>query len=221
MDNQIKWLQFNGKLEDFPAWSTRFLAYMQTKGLYKTIQGEATGSVEEQNESNNTVWCYLALTLDQTSLLYVRYDCTKDDGSGDGAKAWQMLNERFASKKKPTVVSVMIQLAKIEMSSSESLDEYCIRCQQLGNRLKESGEKLSETLFNALVLSGLPERYEQFVVQEGFNPAEDFTELKTRLQLFEDGQSQRNGKKQDVVNEEAGQERKRRLFLLWQKWTLC
>ena len=40
MDNQImKWLCFSGLVEDYPAWSTKFTALMQTKGLYKALLG--------------------------------------------------------------------------------------------------------------------------------------------------------------------------------------
>ena len=28
---------FAGLAEDYPAWSTKFMAYMQTKGLYKSL----------------------------------------------------------------------------------------------------------------------------------------------------------------------------------------
>ena len=47
------------------------------------------------------------------------------------------------------------------------------------SQLTEAGEKISETLFNALVINGLPEKYEHFVVQQSFNPASNFTELQT------------------------------------------
>ena len=60
------------------------------------------------------------------------------------------------------------------------------------SRLSEAGEKISETLFNALIINGLPDKYEHFVVQESFNPASTFTELRTRLQNYEDSRIQRN-----------------------------
>ena len=58
------------------------------------------------------------------------------------------------------------------------------------SRLTEAGEKISETLFNALVVNGLPEKYEHFIVQESFNPAENFTELRTRQQNFDNSRFQ-------------------------------
>ena len=59
-------------------------------------------------------------------------------------------------------------------------------------RLQEAGESVSETLFNASVLSGLPMRYEGFVIQESFNPATNFTELRKRLQSFHESTVQRH-----------------------------
>ena len=54
------------------------------------------------------------------------------------------------------------------------------------SRLTKTGENISETLFNALLINGLPEKYEHFIVQESFNPAANFTELQTRLRNYDD-----------------------------------
>ena len=41
MDNQtIKWLVFDGKAENYPAWKTKCVAYMQKKGLFKALLGK-------------------------------------------------------------------------------------------------------------------------------------------------------------------------------------
>ena len=58
-------------------------------------------------------------------------------------------------------------------------------------RLQEAGEAVSETLFNALVFNGLPMKYENFVIQESFNPATNFTELRKRLQNFHESTARR------------------------------
>ena len=221
MDNQtIKWLVFDGKAENYPAWSTKFTAYMQTKGLYKALLGkeiipdeiaplaedasqeqkaeweakvqQRNKQIEDIQERNNTVWCHIALALDNNSLLYIRHDCLSADGVGDGAKAWSLLQQRYSNVEKPTVVSLVRQISRLQLSENEKLSEYFIRAQELMSRLTEAGEKISETLFNALVINGLPEKYEHFIVQESFNPAENFTELRTRLQNFDDSRLQRN-----------------------------
>ena len=84
----VKWLCFTGTAENYPAWSTKFTAFIQTKGLYKSLLGkevipteiaqlnaEATAEqtaeweakiqqrnkeIEEINERNNSVWCHCA-----------------------------------------------------------------------------------------------------------------------------------------------------------------
>ena len=122
----------------------------------------------------------------------MRHDCVGDDGIGDGAKAWKLLQERFQSVETPTVVTLVAQLARLQLEDSEDLDSFFIRGQELLTRLQEAGEAVSETLFNALVLNGLPMRYESFVIQESFNPATNFTELRKRLQNFHESTVQRH-----------------------------
>ncbi len=88
----VKWLCFTGLVEDYPAWSTKFMAFMQTKGLYKSLLGkevlppeidplgegasaeaatereakvqQRNQQVQEISERNNSVWCHIALALD-------------------------------------------------------------------------------------------------------------------------------------------------------------
>ena len=217
--NTVKWLCFTGTAEDYPAWSTKFTAFMQTKGLYKSLLGkevilqeippqaedaseqqraeretkvqQRNKEIEDIKERNNSVWCHLALALDKTSLMYIRHDCLSKDGTGDGAKGWRLLQQRYLNVEKPTVVSLVRQLSRLQLGEEEKLHEYFIRSQELISRLTEAGENMTETLFNALVINGLPERYEHFVVQESFNPASTFTELRTRLQNYEDSRKQR------------------------------
>ena len=63
--------------------------------------------------------------------------------------------------------------------------------QELSNRLEQAGEHLSEPLLNAMVLNGLPERYEHLVEQVSFNPAGSFVELRTQLTNYEENRLHR------------------------------
>ena len=175
MDQQtVKLLTYTGKAQDFPIWSTRFVAMMQTKGLYKSLLGTeeqpnepaplANGATNDEKknhkvlkdayekevadikEKRNNVWCHLALTLDATTLMLMRHDCVGDDGIGDGAKAWNFLQERFQSVETLTVVTLVAQLARLQLEDSEDLDSFFIRGQELLIRLQEAGEAVSETL---------------------------------------------------------------------------
>ena len=61
----------------------------------------------------------------------------------------------------------------------------------MSTRLEHAGEHLSEPLLNGMVINGLSERYEHFVVQERFNPAGSFVELRTKLMSYEENRIHR------------------------------
>ena len=113
------------------------------------------------------------------------------NGLAEGQKGWHLfLQQRFETDQKVTVVSVMGQLAKLQFK-----EESCITIsfEELLNRLLHAGEALSEPLFNAMILNGLPERFQHFVVQENFNPAASFSELRIRLINYEKTRAGREG----------------------------
>ena len=193
---------------------------MQTKGLYKSLLGTeeqanepaklANGASNDEKKNHkvlkdayekevayikqkwNNVWCHLAPTLDETTLMLMTHDCVGDDSIGDGAKAWKFLQVRFQKMETPTVVTLVAQLAGLQLEDAEDLDIFFIRGHELLTRLQEAGEAVTETAFNALVLNGLPMTYESFVLQEKFNPATNFTELRKRLQNFHESKAQRH-----------------------------
>ena len=154
----VKLMTYTAKAQDFPIWSTRFVAMMLTKGLYKSLLeteeqlnepaplANGASNDEKKNhkvlkdayekevadikEIRNNVWCHLALTLDATTLMLMRHDCVGDDGIGDGAKAWKLLQERFQSVETPTVVTLMAELARLQLEDAEDLDSFFIRGQE-------------------------------------------------------------------------------------------
>ena len=188
---------------------------MQTKGLYNSLLGteeqpsepaplaNAASNDEKKNhkvlkdayekevadikEKRNNMWYHLALTLDAKTLMLMRHDCV-----GDGAQTSKLLQERFQSVETPTVVTLVAHLARLQLEDAEDLDSFFIRGQALLKRLQEAEEAVSEIFFNAMVLNGLPMKYESFVIQESFNPATNFTELRKRLQNFHESTAQRH-----------------------------
>ena len=97
------------------------------------------------------------------------------------------------------------------------------------SRLTEAGEKISETLFNALVVNGLPGKYEHFIEQESFSPAANFTELRTRLPNFDDSRFQRNQVEEgsatamnsNIPGRNKGPSKPKGLFCVRISWSFC
>ena len=107
--------------------------------------------------------------------------------------------DQFRSNEAPTVVRVVEQLARLKLTEGEDIQSFFIRAQELYSRLQQEGEKLTPAIFNALILNGLPEQYEHFIVQESFNPSGDYTELRKRLLNYSIGKRQRLGQSEGHV----------------------
>ena len=165
------------------------------QAAYDTKMQERAVLIQQRKDNRNTVWSHLALVLNSTTLMYIKKDCLGTNGYGDGTKAWKLLQEKFCSVERPTVVSLVGQLAKLRLASEEVLDDYFVRSQELITRLSEAGEAITATLFNVLVINGLPDGYEHFVMQESFQPAKTFPELRTRLRNYDDSRTARCGER--------------------------
>ena len=88
------------------------------------------------------------------------------------------MQEWFQKVETPKVVTLVAQLARLQLEDAEDLDSFFIGGEELLKRLQEAGEAVSEIFFNDLVLDGLPMRYESFAMQENFSPATKFPELR-------------------------------------------
>ena len=97
--------------------------------------------VADIKEKRNNMLCHLALTLDATTLMLMRHDCVGYDGIADGAKAWNLLQEIFQSVETPEMVTLVAQLARLQLEDAEDLDSFFIRGQELLTRLQEAGKQ--------------------------------------------------------------------------------
>ena len=84
----------------------------EARAAHDAAQEAHRRALDAIEKRKNTLWWYLALVLDSTSLIMIRHDCVNHKGLGDGHKAWGLLQERFTSNETVTVVSVMKQLAR-------------------------------------------------------------------------------------------------------------
>ena len=87
----------------------------------------------------------------------IRHICVNAGGMVDSKAARKCVLDRFRSNKAPTVVSIVSQLTKLEMSEAEDIQNFFIRARERFSRLQRAGKQLSPTFFNAVILTGLPE----------------------------------------------------------------
>ena len=216
--NNLKWLCFSGLTEDYPIWCTRFQAFAQIRSLFDTLTGDdrppaqsarlgnaATDEtraahdaaqeghrhgVDDIEKRKNTLWSYLAMVRDSTSLMLIRHNCIDRKDVGDGHKAWGLLHERFRSKETVFAVSVMRQQARWMLKEDEALHNYFIRARELSNRLEQAWNiyqsHCSMRWYSMAYLSAMSTSW-----CKSFNPADSFVELGTLLTIYEESRLQR------------------------------
>ena len=212
-------MNFSGRKQDWPVWSERFGARMRKAKLYTVLLGNIrlnaiperpgddaeelakqeydtavaayNNDVQRILDMQDAIYCELVMYLDAESLMFIKYDCKREDGTGDGTKAWKMLNDRFQSKEKPAVMALTQQISNLRLEQNEHMSEYLLRSQGLLMKLRDAGETMSDSLVNSFVLQGLPSSYESFVTMETFNPSSSTIDLRQKLQVFADTQNER------------------------------
>ena len=133
---KIQRLVFDGDESKHELWKVRFLGYLQTLKLKKTI----LPSEEEPDEGKNEE-CYAELIqlLDDTSLSLVMRDA-----AGDGRKALKILQDHYASQGKPRIIALYTELTSLVKGANETVTECLIRAERSITALKNAKETLSD-----------------------------------------------------------------------------
>ena len=171
-------MTFSGLAEDYSTWSTLFSAFVQTKGLFemltdsfelherpaplrenanasKTREHDAeteaiATAVQAIESSKNQIWGYLAMKVDASSLILIRYDCVNSRGLCDIQKAWQLLQQRFRSDETHTERNLIRQLNRLQLREDKAIQQYFIREQEMAARVHHDDNEFSETMFQVI-----------------------------------------------------------------------
>ena len=107
------------------------------------------------------------------------------DAQDDGRKAYRILTSHYAGSGKPRVISLYTELTSLVMTN-ETVTDYVIRAEKAACALKAAGETISDSLLIAMLLKGLPDSYNPFVVVVTQNHKDQtFSDFKEQLRSFE------------------------------------
>ena len=122
-------------------------------------------AVAVRDDMRYQVWCELVLCLDRRSISFVRSHKPNSDAS------WKALLQQYRSSERPRIQNTMTRLMDVKMESDEAVTDYLIRAEEMQMDLHEVGEHMSDAMFKAIVLKGLPREYENIVTL--FNQGEE------------------------------------------------
>ena len=111
------------------------------------------------------VWCALVQCLDKASIYFIR------GHKPNGTAAWTALTKLHKSTERPRVQSLMTQLTGLKMTSGEMVTDYLTKAEGPKLDLVEAGEVVSDALFTAMILKGLPSDFESVVAVLNFGTA--------------------------------------------------
>ena len=100
------------------------------------------------------VWCEMTQCLDRKTLMLIR--CDKPNGTA----AWSTLAKYYRSTERPRIQNTLTKLTSLRMKSEEVLADYFCRAEELQLDLREAGENVSDTMFIAMIMQGLPQENE-------------------------------------------------------------
>ena len=150
-------LLFDGNESKYELWEVKFLGYMRLQKLYKVFVRDASEKDPPDASTQADAFAELVQCLDDRSLsLVIR------DARDDGRKALEVLRQHYQGKGKPRIISLYTKLTSLKKEENEPIVDYVIRAESFATALRNAEEAISDALFIAMVLKGLPREYNTF-----------------------------------------------------------
>ena len=103
----------------------------------------------------------------------------------------QTLRNHYLGCSKPRIVSMYCDLTSLKFSCNENITEYCLRAETTATRLKDAGENVSDFLLTAMLIKGLPDKFNSFSTFIMQQDIDKMTLAKSSLKDFNDNESAR------------------------------
>ena len=82
------------------------------------------------------------------------------EGIDSPAEMWQILSERFNPITKTTLLQVIKEFMTVKMDEAvDTMEGHLQRVQRLKRRVEEQGERISENVYNSILLNSVPDAY--------------------------------------------------------------
>ena len=176
-------LQFSGRKEDWPVWSTQFLALAQLRNFKRSLLGQEIPPNEYEDldedssnaeirrklkarKANDAAYCALTLTCSEAKAFRIVYNSkTNELPSGSASLAWSRLKTRFEPQTGATLTQLKREFTSSKLQKGESPDDWIEKLESIRNTIEQILGKphIDDTDMMLHILNNLPEEYETIV----------------------------------------------------------
>lgn len=186
---------------NYDSWTIHMRSVLVHSGYWKIVKGEIkehVGMTAEEiiriKSDDEKALATICLSVKPTQLNYIR-NCTS------AFEAWQKLEEVYKPRGPIQKVTLYKKLLNLVMANDADMVKHINYFTETADKLEEIGISLQEELLSIILLSSLPQQYENFVIaMETRDSLPNLISLKQKL--LEEGE-RRKSEREENTNQQA------------------
>ncbi|KAL0267069.1 UNVERIFIED_CONTAM: hypothetical protein PYX00_009436 [Menopon gallinae] len=143
---------------NYKSWKIQMKSVLIINDLWPYVDGsvpEPTSEKELWTKKDSKALAMICLCVSQKQLNYV-------ENARTSKQAWDALREAFESTRPIRKLSLCRQLLRMKKTPSTSMNQYINEFSSKAEQLREAGIELQEELLSIMLLSSLPDNYQNF-----------------------------------------------------------
>jgi hypothetical protein len=157
--------------ENYRTWAQQLRWILDEKELLEVVEGtevaptvpadgEASPTLQGEYETRLATWnkkmkkarSTIGASVTPSVMTYI-------DGMDDPAKMWKVLADRYNPKSQATLLQLVREFMTAKKNDSVDMEHHLQRVQRLKRQVEEQGEKISDTIYNSILLNSVPDEY--------------------------------------------------------------
>lgn len=182
---------------NYPIWKFKVELLLIRDGLWKVIKDDAPDPITEVwNEKDDKARATIGLLVDDNQLGYIR-------NSKSAKESWAILKNIHEKATMTNKIVVMRKLFSARMSENGNIDNHISEMLELFERLVSLGERFEEHIVVAVILSSLPNNYDNLITALEGRPEKELTKEFVIEKLRDDYQRKINSNKSNEMTDDC------------------
>ena len=118
----------------------------------QTLQSEYETKLATWNKKMKKARSTIGASVTPSVMTYI-------DGMDDPAKMWKVLADRYNPKSQATLLQLVREFMTTKKDDSLDMEHHLQRVQRLKRQVEEQGEKISDTIYNSVLLNSVSDDY--------------------------------------------------------------